>query len=627
MCSAVVVVVFGVLAARVAQLQLMSGNRYTNLAVAQSLRTIPLSGERGSIFDRNGRDLALSIERSTIYADPVLVVDPGSEATTLAPLLRVPRAELLRRLTDKGTPAHPNRFAYLAHTVPDDVALVIRRLSLPGIGSVPESARSYPGGSLAGALLGHVGADGQGLDGIEYLYRDLLQGRPGQLVVEQDPHGHDIPNTQRTRVDAHRGTDLVLTLDEDVQWETEASLLDQVAATQAKSGMAVVVDVTTGDVLSMATVRGATKTSPARVALPGEHNAPLTDLFEPGSTSKVITLSWAIEHGLVGPDTRFTVPYSIRVDPAVKPYFDAEYHPAEQWTTSDILRESSNVGTIEIAQRMHNRDIADALAHFGLGRSTAVPWPGEPNGLLLPASQYFASGKYSSAIGYGAAVTGMQMLDVFTTIANGGTTRPPRLLGATVDANGVRHDEPLAVGARVVSSSTAATMTHMLEGVVWNGTGACAAIPGYPVAGKTGTSKKALPQGGYSPRATMASFIGFAPADHPRFAAIVVLDEPQNQYGGAAAAPVFSEVMQFALTQYQVPPTDTANVQYTAARAAAQAAGNSCVVPHGSALASILAANAARAAHSGAPAGHGNATPVGSGTTADSLEPTSKTSN
>jgi cell division protein FtsI (penicillin-binding protein 3) len=622
-CSALIVLAFAALAARVGQLQIANGAKYKQLSVDLALHTIPLPAERGSIFDRDGRDLAMSITRTTVYADPSLVVDPAAEAARLAPVLRVPQRALLDALADKGNPQKPRRFAYLAHTVDDSTASLVQAMRLPGIGFMPEAARSYPADPIAAAVVGRTHSDGTGADGIELEYNKLLEGKAGSLVVEQDPLGHDIPNTERTQVDARRGTDVVLTLDEDMQWQAEYSLLDQVKATNANGGMAVVLDVQTGDVLAMASVRGAKNGEPAHVANGGDGNAPLTDLFEPGSTNKLITLSWALEHGHVTPNTMFSVPYSIRVDPHVKPYTDAEPHYGtadgiEHWTTADILRESSNVGTIEIAQRMHNQELADGLRAFGLGSPTAIEWPYQPRGLLLDPANYYATGKYSSAIGYGVAVTGMQMLDAFTTIANGGVTRPPRLLAATIDADGTRHAAPTRDGTRVVSSNTAAVMRHMLEGVVAQGTGACAAIPSYLVAGKTGTAKKALPTGGYSSGATMASFIGFAPAVHPRFAAIVVLDENNLSYGGAVAAPVFSEIMQFALQQYGVSPSDLSNSQYAAAQATAKRAGNSCVVPHGSALA---AAEASRApAPRGGTTGNGQGSPT-AGSTADSLPP------
>ncbi len=282
-----------------------------------------------------------------------------------------------------------------------------------------------------------------------------------------------------------------------------------------------------------------------------------------------------------------------------------------------------------IAQRMRNQEVADAMRAFGLGAQTSVAWPYQPAGLLIPPSQYYATGKYSTAIGYGVAVTAMQMLDAFATIANGGATRPPHLLDATIDAKGDRHPADVPPSTRVVSQNTASLMTQMLQGVVSNGTGACAAIPGYDVAGKTGTAKTALATGGYSSAATMASFIGFAPAAHPRFATLVALDENNLSYGGEVAAPVFSEITQFALQQYGVAPTDLANKQYTAAHLTATAAQNPCSVPHGSDLATAIARLAAAQARAAAqnttqtkrtsenPAAGGTAT--GTATTAGNL--------
>jgi cell division protein FtsI (penicillin-binding protein 3) len=629
-CSALLLLGFGALGARIGQLQLASGGKYKQLSVDLAQHTIPLTAQRGSVFDRNGRDLAMSIERTTVYADPTLVTDPVAEAAKLAPVLNVDSKKLERALSAKGSAKSPRRFVYLAHTVDDSVATMVQAMKLPGIGFMPESARSYPAGSVAASVLGQVHFDGSGAAGIESEYNSLLAGKSGSLSVEQDPLGHDIPNTQKTLIDAQRGTDVVLSIDENLQWQAEYSLLDQVKATGALSGMAVTVDVTNGDVLAMASVLGATPTTPAKVAGAGDHNAPLTELFEPGSTNKLITLSWALEHGHVTPDTMFDVPYSIRVDPHVQPYYDAEPHTGvpngiEHWTTADILRESSNVGTIKIAQRMHNQEVADGVRAFGLGAQTAIEWPGQPAGLLLDPSRYYATGKYSTAIGYGVSVTGMQMLDAFTTIANGGVTRPPHLLDATIDAKGVRYPAPVPDGTRVVSENTASVMTQMLRGVVAKGTGACAAIPGYYVAGKTGTAKKALATGGYSADATMASFIGYAPADHPRFATLVVLDENNLSFGGAVAAPVFSEITHFALQQYGVNPTDPTNKQYSAALATARASRNSCAVPHGADLARAQAALQTQLAHAhaaaGAGTGHSGPTATAGASTAASLPP------
>src|SRR5436190_2322568 len=339
--------------------------------------------------------------------------------------------------------------------------------------------------------------------------------------------------------------------------------------------MAVVMDVSSGDVLSLASIEGASAKSAARPSSPTEQTQPLMDLFEPGSTNKLITLSTALERGIVGPDTEIDVPPSLNIGKTQ--YTDVDPHGDVRMSVTDILRQSSNVGTIEIAEHLTNEQLASALRAFGLGKPTTVEFPGQASGLLLPPDHYYDTGLASTSIGYGVAVTAMQMLDAYVTIANGGVSRPPHLLDASIDADGKREPAQLPPGRRVVSERTAHEMTDMLTGVVSAGTGACAAIPGYTVAGKTGTARKAV-DGGYS-TGTMASFIGYAPAAHPRLAAIVVLDEPASQYGGTAAAPVFSDVMQFALTRNGIAPDDVANTQFDSARASAAATGTACTDP------------------------------------------------
>lgn len=587
MCTILVVLVFGALAFRVTQLQALSGDRYRNLALDQRLREIPLVAERGSIFDRNGRDLAISVEQSSVYADPRLVTDAAMYASRLAGVVGVDQATLYERLSDPS-----RRFVYIARTVDDPVAAQVAALALPGVGFVAEPKRHYPAGDLAGAVIGRVGGEGYGLDGIEDLYEEKLVGTPGEVRVERDQQGRDIPDTERSRVEAKRGTDLVLTLDQSLQYQLERSLVDQAAATTAVAAMGIVLDLTTGDVLAMASVEGPSAQGPARPSLPGEVNRPMTVLFEPGSTNKLITIAAAVEAGEVGPQTPITVPYSyVHGDHT---YRDDHFHEEEVWSVTDILRQSSNVGTIKIAEALGKERLAKALRDFGLGEKTAIDFPGQPRGLLLDPDEYYATGLGSSAIGYGVAVTAMQMVNVFATIGNGGVSLPPRLVDTMIDADGVRRRVPTEDGKVVVSPETAATMTEMLTEVVRGGTGACAAVPGYEVAGKTGTANKIGPNGEYIVGATMASFVGFAPADDPRLATIIVLDEPQSQYGSRASAPVFSEVMQWALTRYRVAPSDMGtDAQYDAARAQTEADGIDCRVPHGAAIDELLAERAA----------------------------------
>lgn len=579
-----VLVSFGAISWRLVEIQAFSGDRFSRMALDQRLATIPLPAERGSIFDRNGRDLAISVQRDTVWADPSVVIDPAGYAAQLAPLVSVDEQVLLSRLSQRD-----RRFVYIARTVDDEVAEAVRALDLPGVGFIPESRRHYPAGALAAPVLGRVGGEGYGLDGLEHLYDEMLAGKPGELEAELDTRGVEIPRTVRNRVEPERGTDLVLTIDQALQYQVEQSLADQVSATHSKGGVAVVVDVATGDVLAMATVDADPETGRGAPAFgAGVQNRPMTDVFEPGSTNKVVTIASAIDHGVVGPYTLFEVPDWITVGD--RTFVDHEGHPTERWSTTDILRESSNVGTIMIAQHLGKERLDAALRAFGLGVPTAAEFPGQASGILLPPDRYYSSGIGSVPIGYGVAVSALQMLDVYVTVANGGVSRPPRLVGATIDGDGTRHARPAAEGEQVVEAETAAAVTDMLTQVVEAGTGSCAAVPGYTVAGKTGTSRKLLPDGsGYANDRHLASFIGFAPAESPRLAAIVVLDEPVQTYGGRVAAPVFSEIMQFALRLYRVAPPSGSSDQWEASRARVVEEGADCTVPHGAALDALLA--------------------------------------
>jgi cell division protein FtsI (penicillin-binding protein 3) len=584
----VTLLVFSVLAGRLVQLQALSGAHYEQLALKQRLGRVTLPADRGSIFDRHGRDLALSVQRPTVWANPQVVGDAHYYASKLAPVVGVDEPTLYSRLSN-----HKLQFVYVARRVDDNVAQRVRALNLPGVAFISEPARVYPAGTLAGPVIGMVGTEQSGLTGLEYEYNKLLRGKAGEIVSERDVRGREIPRTVRSQTPARRGTDIVLTIDEALQYETERSLVDEVAASNAKGGIAVLMDVKTGDILSMATALGASNGKPPRPATATDRNSPLIDVFEPGSTNKVVTISTAIQDGLISPTyPTFAVPSSYSVSGV--PFVDDHQHVMKQWTPTDILRESSNVGTIMIAKKLTKERLDTALRAFGLGANTAVQFPGQAAGNLLPLSQYYGIGMASVPIGYGVSVSAQQMLDVYTTLANGGVTRAPRLIDATIDAAGNQHRRHEPPGTRVVSPATAQAMTSMLTQVVSGGTGACAAIPGYTVAGKTGTSRKPDNHGGYMSK-YMASFIGYAPAESPRVAAIVVLDEPVPIYGGRAAAPVFSEVAGFALRLLRVPPPDPNSTQWAQAQITSAAAGETCTVPHGADLARFIAQKAQQA--------------------------------
>jgi cell division protein FtsI (penicillin-binding protein 3) len=542
----VIVLAFVGIGARLVDLQARDRTHLSSLGVGQRVRTVALAAERGSIFDRNGTDLALSVPQTTIVADPSVVRDPAAVASKLAPVVAVDRDGLEAKLSNRAS-----RFAYVARKVDDATVARVKRLHVNGLSYLPESKRFYPSGNLAAPVLGFVGTDNYGLGGLESRYEKTLRGHPGEARVERDPQGNDIPGGTHILESAQRGQDLVLTLDQSVQANTENVLTQAVDNASARGGMAIVADVSTGDILAMATVDGASDERPTGPAPATEQNAPATVVYEPGSTNKVITMAGAIEDGLVTPDTVFDdIYHDVQVGDTV--YEDAEDHPSTM-SVSDILAYSSNVGTIKVAHMLGSERFDHYLHAFGFGELTALRFPGEAHYGLLPLAEYNDTSMGSMPIGNGIAVSPIQMLDVYMTIANGGMTRPPRLLAATVDANGERHDVPLEAPTRVISPTTATAVTSMLEQVVEGGTGVSAQVTGYRVAGKTGTARK--PPYEHPPYKYVASFVGFAPANAPRIAAIVVLDEPAgNYFGGTVAAPAFAQIMQQALGAERVPP-------------------------------------------------------------------------
>lgn len=591
-----VVLAFGGITARLMQIQGFSADRLSALGAGQRVSTVELSAERGTIFDRNGVDLALSVPQESVFADPRLVRDPVGDAARLAPVLGVDQAELEAKLS-----VPDSAFAYLARQIDPAVADEVRALGIAGVDFLPESKRHYPAGGLAAPVVGFTGIDNNGLGGLEAAYDDVLSGTPGELEVELDPQGREIANAERRYTPAQRGSDLVLTIDQSLQHEVEEALLDQVAATNARGGTAIIADVRTGDVIALATIDGGEEG--ARRAGATSHNRAFQDVFEPGSTNKAITIGAALEEGVVTPDTMFTVPSQIGVADGV--FHDSSPHPVLGMSVTDILRESSNVGTIQIAQQLGKDKLDEYLRRFGLGRSTAVDFPGEAPGILLAPEDYSGTSIATVPMGHGLAVTPIQMLDVYMTIANGGESRDPRLVSATVDPDGRRQNKPIDTGTRVISESTAAALTSMMTDVVTSGTGVLAAVDGYTVAGKTGTAQQVADNGaGYVEGAFDASFAGFAPVEDPHLVGLVVLDRPQPYYGGTVAAPVFAEIMRMALRAWMVPTNGSGQYAQASEAAAAQAAAQAA---QEQADAEAAAAEAQAASAAAVPA----STPVG----------------
>jgi len=538
------VIAFLVLAARVVQVQGVAADRYSAVGESQRIRSVTLPAERGAIFDRSGRDLALTVRQSTVVADPRMVEDPLGAAGTLAPVLGVDAALLQTRLTrDLG-------FVYLARRVDDAVAEKVKALAIPGVSLIDEPERFLPAGEMALPLLGKVGSDNNGLSGLETQYEDRLAGKPGQIVVERDPRGGDIPGGVRRFDPSARGDDLVLTLDRSLQYETERALAAEIVSSNSKSGTAIVMQTRSGEILALANLQAGVDGAAPRQA---DKNMAVTNVFEPGSVNKVITISAALEEGIIKPDDVLDVPGTIKVADHV--FSEHDPHPLAKWSITDIMANSSNVGSIMIGQRVGKQRIDNYLRDYGFGAKTGLGFPGESRGILLDPKKWSGTSIGTVPIGQGLAVTSMQMLAAYNAVANGGTWVAPKLVKATVDTEGRRHPTPEAETRRVVSARTAQQVTAMLSEVVRVGTGTAAAVDGYTVAGKTGTARKPLEGArGYQAGAYVATFAGFVPAERPEFTVIVVLDEPTPIYGGLVSAPVFAQVARYALRQYQVPP-------------------------------------------------------------------------
>jgi cell division protein FtsI (penicillin-binding protein 3) len=550
---------FAAVVVRLAQVQVLEPERYVARGAEQREVSKVIPAGRGMLLDREGVELALSVPRESIYADPALVTRPARTARLLAPILGLPRADLVDRLT------RPGRFELLAHTVPDAVADKVRAVRLPGIASFDEYKRERPNGDVARSLLGKVSNDGTiGTAGLEEAYDDVLSGQEGRIAYERSRDGGTIVGGEQLVDPARPGADVVLTIDRALQYETEQALARHVTASGAKGGIAIISDPRTGEVLAMANVVADPDAEPGEpgVAPTGE-NLALTAVYEPGSVSKVLTLAASIEEGLADPGDTRVVPAGLQV--ADHLFTDNDPHPPELWTVTDILAASSNVGTIMLAKELGAEKVDAYLRRFGFGERTAIDFPDQTAGLMTDLEDWSGTSIGAIPIGQGVGVTAMQMLAAFNVIANDGTYVAPLLVSATVGTDGRRRPAPIPAPRRVVSPETARAVSAMMERVVTDGTGTKAAVPGYTVAGKTGTARKPLdehmPGNGYmdldGQYHYVSTFAGFVPAEQPALSIIVVLDEPdasRSIYASDVSAPAFAELAQAALRRFQVPP-------------------------------------------------------------------------
>ena len=543
--AACMCLVFLVVAGRLATIQIAPASRYAAYGAKQLLRDVVIPAQRGQILDRNGNVLATSVPTVTIVADPKNIADPKSEAAQLAPILGMSAPTVQSLLSEHS------QYVPLARQVSDVTTAKIKALNLAGLTYESDPTRVQPDPGLVSNILGTVGWDHHGQGGLEYQYDSLLSGHNGNSVVEKDPAGGDIPGGQRSYTPAQAGKTLQTTLDRSLQYATTQALSSEITSSHAKGGIAVVMDAKTGDILSMVNMVAGAK--PGSPPVEASSNRALVNVYEPGSVTKITTLGGAIQDHVISPTQHFVVPYSMNIDGSI--FTDAEVHPTQSMSVSDILAQSSNIGTITIAKLLGKDRINHYLNAFGLGQPTGLNFPGESQGLLIDPAKWSGTAIGSVPIGQDEAVTAVQMLDAYNTLANNGMFVPPRLIRATIDGNGSVHPVPMVAPHRVVDASVAQDLTGMLEQVVKSGTGTSASIPGYLVAGKTGTAQIPKTSGpGYQPGAFMATFAGFAPAQKPALSAIVILDQPSQIYGGLVAAPVFAQVVQYGLRLFNVPP-------------------------------------------------------------------------
>jgi cell division protein FtsI/penicillin-binding protein 2 len=540
--------VFAVALARAAWLQAVRAPALDRLALDQQRETVAVPAHRGAIYDRLGVELAISEEATTVFANPRQISRPREVAAVVARDLGLEEDDVLAALTDRS-----KGFVYIARQVDPDRASALEARDIPGLGFYPEERRVYPQRAVAASLVGFAGIDNEGLAGIELEYDGALAGRDGRQTIVRDPFGRmlDVVDEQEAR----DGQDVYLTIDHRLQAHVEAVLRQTRAEWGAKAATAVVLDPRTGEVLALGQAPGFDAneyalTDPERVRLRA-----VTDTYEPGSTFKIVPVAAALEEELVGPSTAFYLDDQLQVADRVI-HEDVPREP-ESLTVAQIVARSSNVGAVTLALELGERRFARWIRRFGFGHELPIDFPGESPGIVLPRREWTGSTIGTVPLGQGIAVTTLQMASAYAAIANGGVLVLPHLVSRVGG-----RELPAPKRRRIVSAPTAAEMLSMLQGVVTEGTGRLAQVPGYTVAGKTGTAAKPEPGGGYSDERYVASFVGVVPARSPRLVILVSVDEPKGDiYGATVAAPAFAKIASFALQYLDIPPDAPATAE------------------------------------------------------------------
>jgi cell division protein FtsI/penicillin-binding protein 2 len=537
----VLCLLFAALLGRAAWLQGVRAGPLSSLAAKQHGEIVVLPASRGTIFDRTGFPLAIGEQATTIYADPRQVDQPRVVATAAGRALGIDSAALYTQLLDKR-----RHFVYVARQASPTAAAALEKRHLKGLGFYGEERRTYPQGSVAAHVLGYAGVDNNGLAGLELQLDKTLAGVLGKESRIKDPFGRVIDVVSQRP--ARPGRDVFLTIDHTIQANAESIVRQTLAKWHAKGATAVVLDPRTGDVLAMAVAPGFDANRFGSTSADVARNRAVTDVYEPGSTFKLVTVAGALSDRLVSPQTSFVLPYSINV--ADRTISDAEKRGTETMSVARILAQSSNVGAITLAEKLGKDRLYSWIRTFGFGSVTNVGFPGESAGSVLKPADWSGSTIGNVPIGQGVAVTSVQMAAAYGAVANHGVWAQPHLVDH-VQGGSFGH----AKSHRIMSRAVAAELNAMLQNVVLEGTGTLAAVPGFKVAGKTGTAQKPDSHGGYASGRYVASFIGMVPASASRLVILVSVDEPQGViWGGSVAAPAFAQIAAYDLQYLEVPP-------------------------------------------------------------------------
>lgn len=538
------------LVARLAWIQFVMGNDLIIKAIENRTRDVPIEAKRGTIYDRNGKELAVSISADSVYVTPKLVKKPRETAQKVAEVLGLNEEKVYKIITKKS------RHEWIQHKADATKVKKLKELQLAGIGTVDQTRRYYPNENLASHLLGFVQlVDNIGGNGIELTYDSILKGIPGKMVKEYDAGGREIPGAIHRRIEPVDGNSLYLTIDETIQHFVERELDKVVETYKPKHTSIIVMDPKTGQILAMGNRPDFNPNKYAEFPQETWRNFAVSDAYEPGSTFKVVTASAGLEEGVVRPKDQFYDPGFIEVLGNRVKCWKAGGHGAQ--TFAEVVQNSCNPGFINVGLRLGVEKFMEYVEAYGFGKKTGISLPGEATGILVPTKRATNLDLATMSIGQSNAVTPIQLITAMSAIANGGQLMKPQLVKEITNAKGEEIEQPKPEKVRqVISKETAEEMHNILESVVAQGSGSKGFIEGYRAAGKTGTAQKAGPKGGYVSGKYVASFCGFAPANNPKIAVLVIIDEPQGAvyYGGQIAAPIFGAVAGDILKYMGVPP-------------------------------------------------------------------------